>query len=338
MDFTLENRPLENPAAQDPRLKPTPDYGSLGPHSDIHSGKPLNPRLGRLRAFAAIMAGISCALPLIGGGTVRAAWEQVSEYLTLQGKPQPASPAIMSQHEIERLDRQPVQKQAELLLERAINHYEGANDQIAARVEHWRRSHLKLTPHLTALITAALNSNDLRVRAAAIEIDLAAMNLAKVPSNVDVFAKEAESQDQSVRNWALWTLGLLGNRGVDSERVTQILIAHLRDSNPESRHWAVEALALVGTDDTIAPLLQVFHDDPSPMVRERAACSLAQSGMLNEQQRRSAIPQLLNFADDSSLDAQTHEWVFHALRDITGQNLPNDSAAWRNWQSSAGGI
>jgi HEAT repeats len=337
MDSTPQNAPESN-ANQDPRLQPTPDYGSLGPSSDIHSRvHSINPRAsGRLQVIVAITTGILFALPLVAHGTVQAAWEQLSEYLTLQGKPQPASPAIMSQHEIERLDRQSAQKQAELLLERAINHYDGANDQIAARVDRWRRGHLKLTPHLTSLITAGLNSNDLRVRAAAIEIDLAAMSLAKVPSNVDAFAKEAESSDQSVRNWALWTLGLLGNRGVDTERVTQILVAHLHDPNPESRHWAVEGLALVGTDETIAPLLQVFHEDASPMVRERAACSLAQSGMLNEQQRRSAIPQLLNFADDTALDAQTHQWVFHALRDITGQTLPNEAAAWRNWYSAAG--
>lgn len=338
MDSTRQPGPEQKTASADPRLQPTPDFGSLGPSSDIHSGKPLHPQLGRLRSIVAITVGILCALPFVAQGTVRAAWDQFSEYLTLQGKPQAASPAIMSQHEIERLDRQSAQKQAELLLERAINHYDGANDQIAARVDTWRRGHLKLTPHLTSLITAGLNSNDLRVRAAAIEIDLAAMNLAKVPSNVDVFAKEAQSRDQSVRNWALWTLGLLGNRGVDTHRVTNILITHLYDSEAESRHWAVEGLALLGTDETIAPLLRVFHDDPSAMVRERAACSLAQSGMLNQQQRRSAIPQLLDFADDPVLDPQTHSWVFHALRDITGQNLPDETSAWRNWYSTAGGL
>ena len=94
-------------------------------------------------------------------------------------------------------------------------------------------------------------------------------------------------------------------------------------------------MAYLGTNETIAPLLQVFHDDPSPMVRERAACSLAQSGMLTQEQRRSVIPQLLNYADDASLDAQTHTWVYQALRDITGQNLPDESAAWRSWYSSA---
>ena len=65
------------------------------------------------------------------------------------------------------------------------------------------------------------------------------------------------------------------------------------------------------------------------MIRERAACGLAQSGMLSERQRRTAVPRLLDFADDATLDAETRKWVFQALRDITGQTLPHDAAAWR---------
>ena len=87
MDSTPEHSPLQSAVAQDPRLKPTPDYGSLGPSSDVHSGKPLHPQPGRLRSIAAITAGILCALPFIASSTARAAWEQFSEYLTLQGKP-----------------------------------------------------------------------------------------------------------------------------------------------------------------------------------------------------------------------------------------------------------
>ena len=320
---------------EDPRLQPTPDYGSLGPGSGTQSSSdPLKPPAARWRPLAAIAIGALLALPFVASRSALAAWEQIAKFLTLQGKPEPASPAVLSEHEIEGLDHQRPQKQAELLLERAINHYDGANDQIAARVGHWRGK-LKLSSQLNALITAALNSNDLRVRAAAIEIDLAAMNLTKNPSNVELFVHEAESKVQSERNWALWSLGLLGNRGVDSERVTEVLIAHLKDTDEASRHWAVESLGLVGTDQTITPLLQTFHDDPSAFVRERAACNLAQSGMLSQQQRRTAIPQLLNYADDPALDSQTHGWVFQALRDITGQNLPNEAAAWRNWYSTA---
>jgi len=87
----------------------------------------------------------------------------------------------------------------------------------------------------------------------------------------------------------------------------------------------------VGTTPTIAPLLEAMHDDPSPQVRERAACSLAESGMLSHEQRLIAVPQLIEYSDDPALDAQSHAWAFQALGDITQQRLPNDAAAWRNW-------
>ena len=323
------------PPPVDPRLQPTPDYGSLGPGSDL-SPKKLSHSAGALRTVAAMTAGILCAVPFLVSGNVHAAWEQLEAYLNLHGKPEPASPAILSQHEIEKLDHQPAQMQAELLLERSINHYDGANDEIAARVDKWRLHHLKRNAHLNSLLTAAFNSNDLRVRAAAVEIELASLNVAKVPGNIEVFEKQAELNDQSARDWGLWTLGLLGNRGIEQHRISEILMRHLTDSDPDARHWAVEGLALVGSDEAISPLLKTFHDDASPMVRERAACSLAQSGMFTEAQRRSTIPTLFDFAEDASLDEQTHTWVYQALRDITAQNLPNDPAAWRNWYSNTG--
>src|SRR5207245_1569244 len=111
---------------------------------------------------------------------------------------------------------------------------------------------------------------------------------------------------------ALWDIALLGNRGIEPERAAQILLASIHDQNENVRYWAVEGLAYLGTDQSIGPLLQIFHDDPSAMIRERAACGLAQSGMLSEQQRRNAVPQLLDFADDSSLDPETRKWVFEA--------------------------
>jgi HEAT repeats len=319
----------------DPRLQPTPDYGSLGPGSDAAPAK-LSHSAGALRTVAAITAGMVCAAPFLFYGNVHAAWEQLEAYLSLHGKPEPASPAVLSQHEVEKLDSMSAQMQAELLLERSINHYDGANDEIAARVDKWRLRRIKMTPHLTSLSTAAFNSNDLRVRAAAVEIELASLNVAKVPGNIDVFEKQAESTDKSYRDWGLWTLGLLGNRAIEQGRVTEILMHHLDDADEDSRHWAVESLALVGSDEAIAPLLKTFHNDPSPMVRERAACSLAQSGMFTEAQRRSIIPTLLDFAEDASLDEQTHTWVYQALRDITAQNLPNQPSAWRNWYGSSG--
>jgi HEAT repeat protein len=100
------------------------------------------------------------------------------------------------------------------------------------------------------------------------------------------------------------------------------------------RYWAVEGLAYLGTDDAIEPLLQVLRDDPSKMIRERAACGLAQSGMLSADQRKTAVPRLLDYAEDMSLDEETRKWVFQALRDITGQSLQHDPSTWRAWYNS----
>jgi hypothetical protein len=273
---------------------------------------------------------------LLGTRNARAAWQEIAQFLSIRGKPEPASAAVLSEHEIEVLDRMSPQSQAELLLERSINHYRGANDQIEARMERWVGK-IKLNTRLHNLFTTALNSDDLRVRAAAIEVDIAARNLEKSLATVNRIEHDARFGEQGPRANALWDLALLGNRGLEPERARDILMSSIHDPNVNIRYWAVEGLAYLGTDETIAPLLQVFHDDPSPMIRERAACGLAQSGMLSESQRRTAVPQLLNFTDDSSLDAETRKWVYQALRDITGQTLPHDPTAWRNWYSTSDG-
>jgi HEAT repeat protein len=143
--------------------------------------------------------------------------------------------------------------------------------------------------------------------------------------------RDAREGEQGSRANALWRIGLLGNRGVEPDRAFEILMSAIHDENVNVRYWAVEGLAYLGTDRTIAPLLGIFHDDSSPMIRERAACSLAQSGMLSARLRLTAVPPLLDFAEDPTLDERTREWVFQALRDITGQNLPRSGAAWRDW-------
>lgn len=314
----------------DPRL----ERAATRPEIDPLSPEKANPR--RWFSVAAVVAGILAGALFMGTGTARAAWQQIAQLLSLHGKPEPASANILSEHEIEVLDQMTPQSQAQLLLERSVNHYRGANDQIAQRVDRWRGK-IKLDQQLNSLFMTALNSDDLRVRTAAIEIDLACRNLEKNAATVDRLEHDARFGEQGPRANALWDIALLGNRGIDPRRAAQIMLASIHDQNVNIRYWAVEGLAYLGTDETVAPLLQVFHDDSSPMIRERAACGLAQSGMLSEKQRRAAVPQLLDFADDASLDPETHKWVFQALRDITGQNLPHDPAAWRNWYNSNDG-
>ena len=243
------------------------------------------------------------------------------------------SAAVLSEHEIEALDAMNPQSQAELLLERSINHFRGANEQIAARVDRWRGK-IQLNSRLNNLFVTAINSDDMVVRIAGLEIDLAARNLEKTSATVDRLEPEARAGAQGPRANALWDLGLLGNRGVEPARVAQILLSAIHDENVNVRYWAVEGLAYLGTDEVIAPLLDIFHDDPSPTIRERAACGLAQSGMLSEKQRHTAVPRLLDYASDYGLDAETRGWVFQALRDITGQSLPHEPTVWRHWYNS----
>ena len=284
-------------------------------------------------AIAAI--GMFVVVLVVASGTARAAWQEIAQFLSLLGDPEPASANVLSDHEIEVLDQMAPQHQAELLLERSINHYRGANEQIVARVNRWR-GRIIIDGRLNMLFTTALNSGDLRVRAAAIEVNIAGRNLEKEAATVDRLEPAARTGEQGPRANALWDIGLLGNRGVEPARAADILLASIRDPNENVRYWAVEGLAYLGTDLVIDPLLEVLHDDPSALIRERAACGLAQSGMLSERQRRRAVPRLLDFAEDGALDAETRKWVYQALRDITGQSLPHEPGVWRDWYARAG--
>ena len=299
------------------------------------SPRGIDTRIGQRRTWPIALVGVACFIAgaMQGTDTVRAAWEPIAALLSLQGAPAPSSANVLSEHEIEVLESMEPQHQAELLLERSINHFQGANEQIVARVDRWL-GRITIEGRLNGLFTTALNSDDLRVRAAAIEVNLAGRKVAKNVASVDRLEPAARTGEQGPRANALWDLALVGNRGIERERVERLLLDASHDPNVNIRYWAVEGLSYLATDGAIEPLLTIFHDDPSPMIRERAACGLAQSGMLSAAQRRTAIPRLLDYADDGGLDSETHKWVFQALRDITGQSLPHDGAAWRQWYHS----
>lgn len=321
-------------AETDPPLQSTPDYGTLGPGSDFSvaeaipapPAKKKNPLTGMVLAGA---IGMFLALIVGSSRTPRPVWAQ----FTPTASPQKAAPA--SERDLQDLDRMQPQKQAETLLELAVGHSQTAVEQISSRVDRWNGT-VQWNPQIATLTTAALNSNDMRVRESGVEVELAAYGLSKNSASLDYLVKTAESAEHGQKVWALWALGLMANRGVESERIVEILSSHLHDADPDSRRWAVEALALSGSDDAIQPLLTTMHDDASPLVRERAACSVAESGLFTRAQRMTAVPQLLNYTDDPALDAQTKGWAFQALADISHQRLGSDSLAWRQWYQSSG--
>lgn len=318
----------------DPSIAPTPDYGSLGPGSDAAtyglaprtSSKSLH--VGAFAPAIAVLLGVFLASLVAGFARSRGPLSSALHHEPLN---QSAGASDLS-----RLDQMKPQRQAETLLELAVGQSGPGVDQISSRLDRWQGK-LQWNSQIATLTSAALNSNDMRVRQSGVEIELAAYGLGKNSSSLDYVLHTVQSRDHERKIWALWALGLMGNRGVQTDRVLQALTSHLHDSDEDSRRWTVEALALTGTSEAVPLLLSTMHDDPSLSVRERAACGLAKSGLFTPQQRFSAVPQLVNYTDDPALNSETHAWAFQALTEITGQSLPNDAAAWHSWYDESMG-
>jgi len=325
-----------NAPEQDPRLTPTPDWGTFGPGSDVAGWQSLPQRNPVVQPKpGAALGPILVALAMMFAALV----------FVIAHKTSPAGSGLMdlfssqptkitSAHDTQQLDRMKPQNQAESLLELAVANSDGAVEQISARVDKWH-GRVRWNSQIASLSAAALNSKDLRVRESGVEVELAAYGLSKNSASLHYLLKTADSTDHAQKIWALWALGLMGNRGVESDQVVQVLTAHLQDPDEDSRRWAVEGLALAGVDGAIQPLLTAMHDDPAPLVRGRAACGIAEAGLFTQEQRMSAVPVLVSYSDDPALDAQTHGWAFHALADITHERLPNNTAAWRGWYEAS---
>ena len=252
----------------------------------------------------------------------------------ITGAPVAASNARISEHELEEINNMAPQDQAARLLERTINHYKGAPEEISKRIDSWT-GQIHSTPELENLTNTAYFASDLRVRAAALEIWLARDNFRKTSQTVDDLIARAAATNER-RYFVLSNLGILGNRGVEPEKVFQTLTLYVQDPDADSRAAAINGLGLLGTENTIAPLLAVLHNDSSHDLRERAACNLADSGMLSRELRKKAVPELVRFAQDPNLDATTKKWVYQALREITQQNFGDDPGLWVSWPGASG--
>jgi hypothetical protein len=260
-------------------------------------------------------------------------WRNVARVEVAASAQAPAlvsSPASRSNNsDLEEISRLAPQQQAERLLELATQRPDLSLNLIHRNLTAWR-GHLEDTEHLFQLVLAALDSDDPRVRVAAVEIDLAANNLIKSPQSVAKLIHQIQG-DTDGRYLALWRLGALGNRGVEPATVLATLTRYAHDRNQQARFWAVEGLAMLGTEEAIDPLLSILTHDPAPQIRERAAHCLAQSGLLTGEQRLIAVPQLLNLLDDDSIDAATQDLVYSTLQTITGASFGKDPGAWREW-------
>lgn len=234
-------------------------------------------------------------------------------------RPRPSDPAMQSQ--------------AESLLQRAVNGDASAANEVLASSNAWVGKTTR-TPNTEGLVTSGINSANMHVREAAIQAAMAFDGIAATDDGFEMVRSYVGNPQR--RAWALWTLGGLGNRGIKRDWTAKILGDYLLDPDASIRASAVDGMSLLATDEVIPLMLDRFRSDPSPLVQERAACGLAQSGMFTQQQRRVAAATMVGWTDDQLLSAQQRNWVFQALRDITGQNFGTDSNAWHNWFNAAG--
>ena len=134
------------------------------------------------------------------------------------------------------------QQQAERLLQYAISHHRGATDEIKARVKQWR-GQIKQTDSLVTLMDVAMNGDDLRVRAAVFEIDLAVANLTKSRETGRRAAAVGGKRSSNATEYSIWYLGRLANRGVETDRIHSQLRVWTHSENEPVRLRAVSAIA-----------------------------------------------------------------------------------------------
>jgi hypothetical protein len=261
--------------------------------------------------------------------------EIVGQRLPVPGRPVSGTTSQLSEVEREMVDHLPAQQQAERLLQYAISHHRGATDEIKVRVKQWR-GQLKQTDSLVTLMDVAMNGDDLRVRAACFEIDLAVANLPKNSETAEALLQLAESDPQRTE-FSIWYLGRLANRGVEVDRIHAQLRVWSHSESEPVRLRAVSAIADIGTDDTVPELVEAFHHDPAFRVRiDAAGCGLAHCGMLTRAQRMQSVPGLIEMVEDKKLDAETVKYGYRALREITDQDVGDEPALWREWYAANG--
>jgi hypothetical protein len=237
--------------------------------------------------------------------------------------------------DVERLLAQPIQDQAEELLERAIGHDERAIQLLDQNAGEWT-SGIRLTDRMKQLERRSEFSGDLRVRLANADINLALEGWHKNSEAADLLIERARS-DKPYRPTAIYFLGMLAGRGVDYDRIHSVILDYARnDRDPVVRQWAVEGLRFLGKDEALDELFTSFTQDPSMNVRERAGCNISDCGIFTRKQRMRMVPQLIDLAGQPNLSQQMRNWCFMALREITTENSPADAMSWKQWYADHG--
>jgi len=237
--------------------------------------------------------------------------------------------------DVGRVRQLPAQAQAEELLERAIGHDMGALELFDQQVESWI-GHIRMSDRMKQLEQRSQFSNDLRVRYANADINLALEGWQKNEQSANLLIERART-DPRYRAAAVYFLGMLAGRGVDYERIHGVLLNYARyDRDAIVRQWAAEGMRFLREDEVLDELFTSFTEDPASAVRDRAGCNISDCGIFTRLQRMKLVPKLLDLARNPRTTGQMRNWTFLALREITDENLPADALVWSRWYQEHG--
>lgn len=243
--------------------------------------------------------------------------------------------SALTESDEQRLRLLPAQAQAEELLDRAIQHDPRALDLFEQNIGVWL-GEIKLTPRMKQLEQRSQFSNDLRVRQANADLNLAMDGWKKDDHSADLIIERAQSDPQSRAN-SVYFMGMLAGRGVAYDRIYPVLVNYAKnDPDATVRQWSVEGLRFLGTDEALDQLFDSFAMDRSATVRERAGCNVADCGIFTREQRMRMVPRLLSLLRDPRTSPQMRGWSFLALTEITDQNFPPNVSTWTDWYNQQG--
>lgn len=164
---------------------------------------------------------------------------------------------------------------------------------------------------------------------------------------------EEEQSTQSERE-SVQRFVEMGSKAVPS------LVGNLNDPDPELRRVAVSALALIGDERGMAPIIVVLSQDADESVRAKAAGALGMMGGAEAEQaligalsdsseevryfavtglrwvgNAEAVAPLIKSLEDP--DALVSSRALMVLRHLTGQQLDGNPSAWQQWYLESAG-
>ena len=148
------------------------------------------------------------------------------------------------------------------------------------------------------------------------DVYLTAASLEKTEATAERLRHDLEAGKN--RPWNVWALAVLGGRGVAGDEALRVLERLRHDPDVGVRNWVAAGFSLLGRNEGIPFMVEMFGSDASMVVRERAGCGLAESGLFRREQRQLAIPGLLALIADGSADPTARKWYYQALREISG--------------------